>query len=539
MNNDYLEILNPRGRQAAIEKVRLSSRPSGLDFKRVWLVRSWAAGSGMEPILQTIEAVLKAGYPGVSVEHVAKPTAYSVDDPEFRDAVAANADAFIYAAAYSASTTHYAIHYGAMIEAAGCPGVVLCYDTLKNDAANSVRGACAPVRWISVPYPLDGAGAGTLTEIAHQAVQRLLDELLPAERGAGLVPPPMSPEYIDFRGRSAQDALYEDGYTDGLPVVVPTEERVRRMLGGTSISEDTVVASDVGPEGWTATVKHVAINAVMAGCTPEAFPIVLAAVHAYASGPPGSQSMYATQARATSSFAFMQLVNGPIASLAGMNSGLNALGPGNRGNATVGRALRLSILNLGGGKVGTNLMPVIGNVAAYTFAFPENEAGSPWASLAQSRGFSTGENVLTFFSGGWSHTGNYIEAGLERLAEDVAGFEYPSGLTILMSPARARALASTGWTKESIEEFVWSNATRPLRDLRRTTYWPTLIEPNLRGPESLRRWPSTYLNLRDDDIVQVYPRQLVKVVVVGGDVSPMMQAWKMQIGSSVSIDRWR
>lgn len=494
----------------------------------------------MDPALEAIEAALKAAFSGVVIEYHAKPTAYSVDDPEFRELAVRGADAFVYAAAYSASTTHFAIQYGAMMERAGCPGLILAYDTLVDVALNSVEGACAPARWIAVPYPLTDVPQTSLSEMAARAVERLLVPLTPSELNPATAQKrsTVGAIHVDATHSTAQDWYYHNGCTDGLPIVPPTDALVEAMLNGSSVAPGTVVAENIGPEGLTATVEHVAINAVMAGCTPSAFPIVLAGVEAYAGGPPGNRAMYATQARATSSFAFMQVINGPIAAAAGMNSGLNALGPGNRANATIGRALRLAILNLGGGKVGTNLMPVIGNPAGYTFAFAENEASSPWPSLSVTSGRQSSENVLSFFSGGWSHTGNYIEEGLDRLASDVACFEYPSGLTILISPARARLLATAGWTKEQVEAHVWQQSRRPLRDLRRTTYWPTLIEPNLRGPAEFRRWSVDLLSADDEEVVSVYPRNWVRVVVVGGDVSPMMQAWKMQMGSQVSIDRW-
>ena len=128
----------------------------------------------------------------------------------------------------------------------------------------------------------------------------------------------------------------------------------------------------MAPEGWRRTVEKVAINAVMAGATPREMPVLLAAVQAFGSG------HFASGVRSTNSFSFMQLVNGPIAREVGMNSGTYALGPGNRANATIGRALRLFIYNLGGGENGINLMGTQGNVGSYAFCFAENEALSPW-----------------------------------------------------------------------------------------------------------------------------------------------------------------
>jgi hypothetical protein len=185
------------------------------------------------------------------------------------------------------------------------------------------------------------------------------------------------------------------------------------------------------------------------------------------------------------------------------------------------------------------MMPVIGNPAGFTFAFAENEQDSPWPSLIADQGRAPDANVLTLFGGGWTHAGNYLDGGLDKLAADAASFEFPSGLAILISPPKARALHAEGWTKARIEEFVWSRAQCPMKSFRQSVYWPTLIEPNLRMPDEMRLWPREFLTLPDEQRVSVYPRSKVRVIVVGGAVSPMMQVWKTQMGPSVSIDRWR
>jgi hypothetical protein len=310
------------------------------------------------------------------------------------------------------------------------------------------------------------------------------------------------------------------------------------MLQGTRAAPDSVVTEAMGPENWRVTVEKVAIVAVMAGCTPACLPIVLGAVQVYSQGANGLASAYATPARATKSFAFMQVVNGPIRQAAGMNAGLNALGPGNRANASIGRALRLALINLGGWDVGSNALPVQGNPAAYTLAFAENEEASPWPSLAQRRGFGAHESVLTLMVGGWSHVGNYIAEGLDRLARDVTTLEYPSGLALLLSPERAKLLAAQGLDASGVEDFVWQRAVLPAREVRSGIYWSTLIAPNLRGDPARRLWDAALLTASDDAQVPVYPRGQLTTVVVGGDVSPMMQAWKMQYPVSVSLAQW-
>src|SRR5262249_54687108 len=155
-----------------------------------------------------------------------------------------------------------------------------------------------------------------------------------------------------LQGTLAEVQTYfdEHHWTDGLPIVPPTEDAVAAMLKGTHHGKDEIVTRAMVPEGWPVTVEKVAINGVMAGAPPSAMPVLLAAVEAFGSG------HFASSVRSTNSFSFMQIVNGPIAREIGMNAGTYALGPGNRANASIGRALRLFIYNLGGGENGVNLM---------------------------------------------------------------------------------------------------------------------------------------------------------------------------------------
>jgi hypothetical protein len=508
----------------------------------VWLLKSWSSGSGFESLLVAIERELVKRFPGVNVIQRAKPSAYSLDDPSLWDEMLENADAFFYAAGPSCSTTHYAVHYTSELERRGLPGAVLCYETLVDDVLNSIEGCGVTTRWSLCPYPLDNVDENDLMALASEALESLLSIVQQDEKRTDFIEPPARPRIACTDTFSAvQEVFFNNGWTDGLPVVPPTEEAVAEMLSGTSLSADRVVVEVMEPEGLQVTVEQVAINAVMAGCTPEALPIVLAAVYAYSKGHPEGPDDFSTPARSTNSFAFMQVVNGPIRHVAGMNSGVNALGPGNRANASIGRALRLAIVNLGGGEVGVNLMPVQGNPAAYSFAFAENEESSPWASLAVSQGFADDENVLTLLTGGWSHVGNFMADGIEYLAKATTSFEFPSGLSVLMSPARAKSLKEEGFDKDMAEEKIWSLATKPARELRRGVFWSALIEPTMRAPLERRRfeWSETFLTAADDELVPVFPRSAVKCVVVGGEVSPMMQGWMMQSAQSVSIDEWR
>src|SRR5437879_3784336 len=166
------------------------------------------------------------------------------------------------------------------------------------------------------------------------------------------------------------------------------------MLSGTTRDPQEVVAV-VPPDLVDCTVEKVAVNAVMAGCRPEYLPVVLAAVEAACTDEFNIHGLLAT----TWFSGPLVIVNGPIARAIGMNSGVNALGQGNRANATIGRALQLVIRNVGGGRPGGVDRATLGNPGKYTFCFAEDEGGSPWEPLSVERGLASGKSAVTLFAG--------------------------------------------------------------------------------------------------------------------------------------------
>ncbi|MDE0927393.1 MAG: hypothetical protein OSA06_01330 [Acidimicrobiales bacterium] len=188
------------------------------------------------------------------------------------------------------------------------------------------------------------------------------------------------------------EALFDRGWTDGLPVVPPTEARVLRMLEGTTRSPQDVVAV-VPPDLVECTVEKAAINAVMAGCLPEYFPVVLTALEAICTDQFNMHGVLAT----TMSVGPIFVINGPITERIGMNSGVNVLGHGNRANSTIGRAVQLIVRNLGGGAPGGIDRATLGHMGKQGFCFAE--APSAWTSLAQEEGFTAQQNTVTAFAG--------------------------------------------------------------------------------------------------------------------------------------------
>lgn len=190
------------------------------------------------------------------------------------------------------------------------------------------------------------------------------------------------------------EAMFDRGWTDGLPVIPPTEERVLRMLQGTRRSPSDIVAV-VPPDLVDITVEKIAINAVMAGCRPEYLPWVIAAVEAVCNDTFNIHGVLAT----TMPVGPVLVCNGPGTRAIGMNSGMNAFGQGNRANLTIGRALQLIVRNVGGGRPGEVDRATHGNPGKISFCFAEDELGSPWTSLAVSRGMTADTDAITVFPG--------------------------------------------------------------------------------------------------------------------------------------------
>ncbi|MEO5694721.1 MAG: hypothetical protein ABIQ72_16435 [Usitatibacter sp.] len=190
------------------------------------------------------------------------------------------------------------------------------------------------------------------------------------------------------------EACYERGWSDGLPVVPPTDERILRMLAGTRRKPEEVIGN-VPPNLLPCTVEKVAINAVLAGCKPEYMPVLIAALEASLEPVFTMHGLLCT----TCFSGPIIVVNGEIAKRIGMNAGINALGQGNRANATLGRALQLIVRNVGGGRPGEMDRSTLGGPGKYTFCFAEDESDATWQPLSQARGIPKGKNAVTLFQG--------------------------------------------------------------------------------------------------------------------------------------------
>jgi hypothetical protein len=268
------------------------------------------------------------------------------------------------------------------------------------------------------------------------------------------------------------ELLFERGLTDGLPVVPPTEERVLRMLTGTTRAPGDVVAI-VPPDLVEVTVEKIAINAVMAGCKPEYMPWVIAAVEAVCNDEFNVHGVLAT----TMPVGPVIICNGPGTRAIGMNAGVNVLGQGNRANSTIGRAVQLVVRNVGGGRPGGVDRAAHGNPGKVGFCFPEDEQASPWTSLAVSRGFDAGADTVTVFAGeGPRCIVDQLSRDPESLATSLAAClrtlhhpKLPLGFDVILivGPEHARVFADAGWDRARVLAALHERLQLPGSDIVR------------------------------------------------------------------------
>lgn len=270
------------------------------------------------------------------------------------------------------------------------------------------------------------------------------------------------------------EAMHERGLTDGLPVVPPTPARVVAMLEHTARDPQELVGT-APPYGGRVTVEKVAINAVMAGCAGPELPIVLAAAEAACREEFALHGLLATTAPAGP----VIVVSGPYAQRAGMNAGVNALGQGNRANATIGRALQLCIRNVGGGRPGREDRAAHGQPGKLGFAFAERlDRGAPWPGLAQARaGLAVDETGVTVFAGEGPRLildqlarepeaiAASLAAALEQVATQRQRLAFDAMLVI--GPEHGRLFRKAGWSRQQVQEELQRRAGRPAGELAR------------------------------------------------------------------------
>jgi len=306
------------------------------------------------------------------------------------------------------------------------------------------------------------------------------------------------------------DYFYERGWTDGLPIVPPTEERVRAMLDGMPWRAADELIYVVPPKMGHATMRQIAVNAVMAGCKPEYLPVVVAALQAVAEPEYGLSHRQTT----THAGAPLVIVNGPIVQHLRINCGRGVFGPGWRANATIGRALRLILVNIGGAGPLVDASQT-GHPGKYTYCIAEYEAASPWEPLHVERGYAREQSVVTVVNAEAPHSmTENIQTDPDEIVRTFSSCMatlgvnnlYSQGHPILvMGVEHARHIAAAGWSKYDVQKALFERARQP---------WG--LAKN-RGKSKGPRFPELVDRNDDNSMVPIVraPRDLI-LIVAGG-----------------------
>ena len=267
---------------------------------------------------------------------------------------------------------------------------------------------------------------------------------------------------------AAIDWCYEQGWTDGLPVVPPAIERVKAMLTADSRPPETVIARHPAT-GLDLSLHAAAVNAVMAGCLPEHFPVLVAAYEAMDREPFNFHGSTAS----TGGSAPLLVASGPYAEEIGMNADVNLFGPGNRANATIGRAVRLILRNVFQMLPGISDKSTQGNPGKYSLCIAERARGNPWPLLCEAQGYARGtSSVTTFAAGGFcnveNHGGNTPEQILGSVADAMANYGCITlgQSVVILAPEHMKIVADAGWTREKAQDFLFSHAKRPVDGMK-------------------------------------------------------------------------
>jgi hypothetical protein len=419
--------------------------------------------------------------------------------------------------------------------------------------ANAKKKGMPNARLIFVPHPVSGMkpeqhkayvvgnDPATGKQVIREIVDALTSPLTDDDKKSGFVGTKAPARLIGPQTPDNLQRLFmASGWTDFLPIILPTEKKVSDMLKATSRRPDEVVGKMAGGdfEPWEYTVEQVAVNAVMAGARPEHLPLILAIAST------GISSIY----NSPDSLVRAVVVNGPVREEIGMNSGTGALGPFNQANAAVGRAWTLISKNLGNaGIVGETYTGSQGNSLNYNnIVIAENEGRSPWASLSVQKGFKAGESVVSIFTGLDMHAGQGAKRGgstlkpaynaqISSILDTFAGY---FGALIVCDPLVARNLKESGFdTKEKLSAWLQLNTKRTVADYKESSYVALYDAPQAKkGIQPYAGWFKLPATAR---IPRFASPKDIEIVVTGGESMAVFQAGNLKYMTSAAVDKWR
>ncbi|MBP1931001.1 hypothetical protein [Ammoniphilus resinae] len=333
---------------------------------------------------------------------------------------------------------------------------------------------------------------------------------------------------------NTMEYFFEKGWTDGLPIVPPTKELVEAMLSHTTRDPDEIVA--IVPPRWVgATVRDVAINAVMAGCKPEYLPVVIASVEAACDERFNLNGIQAT----THVVSPLMIVNGPIRNELSINSKYNVFGQGFRANATIGRAFRLVLMNLGGGIPGETDQSCFGHPGKFSYCIAENEEESPWESYHVEKGYNAEDSTVTLFGGEAPHScSNHVSNDPYGICMTIADTMATLGnnnqlvsgeIVVVIGPEHAETIKQSGWTKEDIRYYLYQNARNNIEKLRFYGRY---------GKTWNKNWPKWIDRDNPEERVPVVPKpENIHILYAGGPAgrfSIVVPGWGRMGGQAVT-----
>lgn len=480
-------VVDPTADRVGSEATPLAPRLATLDGKVLGLLSN--SKPNAETTLLAVAEKIKEKFPSMEIRLFHGSIRF---EPALLARAIAESDALIGATADCGACTSWLIHDGAQAEKGGVPQVTIVARGFEHDTRTSARVFGVPdLQHVVVPRVFTALTAEQAVEQTMPAVDEIIRLLTTAPSEEAVVVDlefAGKQETYTFSGASAvtalesfQDYFLDHDFSDGYPVHPPTPERVEAIVAALGRPADELILT-VPPVHGHGTVGKIAANAAMAGCRPEEVPVVIAALKAIAACPP---PMNLSVLMSTGAFAPVIMVNGPIADRLGINSGRNSLGPGsaNRVNLRIGRAVALSLRNLGLWIPGRMDLDTIGTVRKFIQVFGENQAESPWEPYHVSEGYRPDEDTVTVFhtTGEWDLGSNHGSADL-RLRSLVArtpiavqvGFmtttlggldSQVDGLLYLLPPETAKRLSEAGLSKAGVQEYLLHNVRPRICDV--------------------------------------------------------------------------
>jgi hypothetical protein len=431
----------------------------------------------------------------------------------------------------------------------GIPVAPITAHTMEGVAKSHPRALVLPI--IYTPSAVIGTSPETLykkmlegcdPETGTPVIQEIIEALTkPQEKKAlkAVPAPPSGPQEKQLTGaeEDLQQLFYDSGWTDGLPIILPTAERVERMLKGTSHAPDEVVGQFYDHDHHELiiyTVRDIAVTAVMAGARPEYLPVILAT----------ASLKQSSIAPSTTAFGNLLLVNGPVRNELKMNSGVAAFSPVNQANAVIGRAWTLMSILWGCARAKRNMWSSQGCTELYNnMCVAENEERSAWAPFHTDKGFKPEESAVSIFRG-WAMV-NSIGCAANRPLDEELSRQFAaipplgSRATIVMDPLIAANLCQNeGFpTKLDYAKYLCEHIKIKAGDYWKTDHINMLLSGEaIKGVEPFATWSK----LPDDALISPFSvPQNINILVVGGETSPLWKASEYGYAGSASVDKWR